>query len=71
MAVARVIPALRRAHWLTDLLVAVIAAIAAGLTATALDFGGWNELDWRAGVFAFACALAVAGWMRVVKLRTS
>jgi hypothetical protein len=61
---------LRQTQWLTDLLIAEVAAIAAGLAATALDFGGWNELDWRAGVFAFACALGVTGWMRVVKLRT-
>jgi hypothetical protein len=38
----------------------------AGAVATALDFGGWNEPDWRAGVFAFASALAVIGWMRAI-----
>ena len=70
-AVARIIPALRQTQLLSDLLLSLAAALIGGVAATALDFGGWNELDWRAGLFAFACALAATGWMRVIKLRTS
>ena len=69
--VARIIPVLRQTQWLSDLLLSFFAAILGGLAATALDFGGWNEPDWRAGLFSFACALAVTGWTRVIKLRTS
>ena len=69
--VARIVPVLRQTQLLSDLLLSLVAALIGGVIATALDFGGWNELDWRAGVFAFACALVVTGWMRVIKLRTS
>lgn len=71
MVVARVVPVLRQTQWLSDLAVSVGVALIAGFAATALDFGGLNELDWRAGLFAFACALAATGWMRVVRLRAS
>lgn len=67
--VARIIPILRPAQRLSDLALAVVAALLAGLGATLLDFGGWSEPDWRAGVFALACALAVTGWFRVYRLR--
>jgi hypothetical protein len=39
--------------------------LALGVTATALDFGGWNEPDWRAGLFVFLGALAAAGAIRL------
>jgi hypothetical protein len=64
VAVARIIPLLRPAQWLSDAWPAVVAAALAGLTATALDFGGWNEPDWRTGVFAFVSALAAVAWVR-------
>ena len=66
-AVARIVPALRGAQRLSELAIALVTAAAAGLGATALDFGGWNEPDWRAGVFAFACALAIVAWVRVIR----
>jgi len=69
--VARIVPVLRQTQWLSDLLLSLLGAIIGGVIATAMDFGGWNELDWRAGLFAFACALAVTGWMRAIRLRTS
>lgn len=66
--VARIAPSLRVVQWLSDLILAVFAAVLAGLAATALDFGGWREPDWRAIAFAFAAALAVTAWMRVARL---
>ena len=65
--VARIIPVLRPTQWLSDLVLALAAALAGGVAATLLDFGGWSEPDWRAGVFAFACALAATGWFRVYR----
>ena len=49
--VARIVPVLRLTQNLTDLLLAVTAALTAGVAATALDFGGCNEPDWRSGAF--------------------
>ena len=51
-----------------EVVAAVVVAFVAGVAATALDFGGWNELDWRAGVFAILCAFAAVGCVRVVRL---
>jgi hypothetical protein len=67
---ARIIPPGRAPRpskqWLGELLVAVLAAFGMGVAATALDFGGWRELDWRAGLFAFLGAFAAAGVFRLV-----
>ncbi len=63
---ARIVP-FRRGGFPIEFLVSVIAAIAGGLGATALDFGGWREPDWRAGVFAFFVALAALGAMRAMR----
>ncbi len=52
LVLARAIRPMRRS-WKPELLAALIAAMLAGIVATALDFGGWQELDWRAGTFAF------------------
>ena len=65
--VARIVPFLRRTQWLSELLLSIVAAAAAGVGATALDFGGWSEADWRAGVFAFVCAFALIAWVRVMR----
>lgn len=64
--VARLIRAGRTSRWWPEALIAVVFAIAAGLTATALDFGGWKELDWRAGAFAFCCAFGAIGLSRSI-----
>lgn len=64
--VARIIPALRQTQRWQEFTAAIVTALAAGLAATALDFGGWNELDWRAGAFAFCCALAATGISRAL-----
>lgn len=65
--VARIVPIRRETRWLRELLVAAAAALLAGVAATILDFGGWNEPDWRAGAFAFFCSFAAIGIMRSVR----
>ena len=68
--VARIIPrGGRPGRWLAELLIAIPSALVLGLAATALDFGGWRELDWRAGLFAFSGALAILGCFRLVTVR--
>jgi len=62
--IARFVPFRRSSRWLAEWILAAVTALLAGLIATALDFGGWNEPDWRAGLFTFAAALAAVGWMR-------
>jgi hypothetical protein len=69
--VARIIPLLRQAQWWPELVATLLTALTAGFAATALDFGGWNELDWRAGTFAFLCALAMAGASRATRPHAS
>lgn len=66
---ARIIPHGRSRRWIGELAAAVIVAFLLGVVATALDFGGWKELDWRAGLFAFFGAFAGAGLVRVLSMR--
>lgn len=47
-----------------ELLVALAAAILAGITATAFDFGGWAEIDMRAISLALATALLAIALVR-------
>ena len=63
---ARVIP-LRPGRKLPEVVIAVVTALLLGVLATALDFGGWNEPDWRAGVFCLLGALAAVGTYRAVR----
>ncbi len=65
---ARTVPFARTARWLVELIAALASAIALGALATALDFGGWNEADWRAGVFVLFGAAAIVGFVRLVGL---
>jgi len=67
--VARIVPVARRTSWTGEVLVTLSAAMLLGGVATALDFGGWREPDWRAGLFAFLGALAVAGLFRLTMSR--
>jgi hypothetical protein len=65
LGVARIIPPLRPPQWWPELVATLLTALAAGFGATALDFGGWNQLDWRAAAFAFLCAFAAAALVRL------
>jgi uncharacterized membrane protein YeaQ/YmgE (transglycosylase-associated protein family) len=64
-ASARIIPLSRPRGWIGELLVSVLAALAFGAVATALDFGGWREPDWRAGLFAVFGAFTAIGAFRL------
>jgi len=60
----------RSAGWVAELFATVIGSLILGAIATALDFGGWNELDWRAGLFVFFGSMAIGGVVRVGRLFT-
>ena len=62
---ARIVPAGRPASPSVEIITALFAALAAGLAATALDFGGWAEADWRSRLFAFFVAAAALGALRI------
>ena len=64
--VARVIPQRRPATVVWELLFAIATALVLGILATALDFGGWKEPDWRSIAFAFFGGAAAIGMMRVL-----
>ena len=66
--IARIVPFSVQTHWKTELVTAVIAALAAGVAATVLDFGGWQDLDWRSAAFALCVALAVTGIVRAITM---
>ena len=66
--IARIIPMGRTKPWSAELALAMIAAVLLGLAATAGDFGGWREVDWRAGLFAFFGSFAVLGVFRLVTI---
>ncbi|HEX3110967.1 MAG TPA: hypothetical protein VHU41_17840 [Thermoanaerobaculia bacterium] len=65
---ARIVPFSRQTHWKTELVTAILAALAAGVAATILDFGGWRDLDWRSAAFAFCFAVAVTGVVRAITM---
>jgi hypothetical protein len=62
---ARIVPLARPRNPLAEILAAGVASLMAGLAATALDFGGWREPDWRAGLFACFAASAAVGFVRL------
>lgn len=60
---ARMLPWRKRRRWIGELGAAIVIGLVFGAVATALDFGGWNELEWRAALFVFfgsLIAIAVA-----------
>lgn len=69
--IARIVPFGRTAAKTGELLVSVCAAVLLGLAATAMDFGGWSESDWRAALFTFFGAFTAAGLWRLTMTRTS
>ena len=66
--IARIIPMGRTRSWIAELALSMITAGLLGLAATAGDFGGWREADWRAGLFAFFGSFAVLGVFRLVTI---
>ena len=61
----------RPAGWIGELFTALIGALAMGLLATALDFGGWKEPDLRAALFVtFGCAAIIGAIRLIMILRT-
>jgi hypothetical protein len=60
----------RSAGWIGELFAIVISSLLLGAIATSLDFGGWDELDWRAGLFVAFGSFAIAGAIRVGRLFT-
>lgn len=65
---ARAVPRFRRS-WIFELAAGAAGALVAGVVATALDFGGWREPDWRAAVFAFLAGLTVIASARMLARR--
>jgi hypothetical protein len=65
LVLARMAPWRRRRRCFGEIFVSLLAGLALGAVATALDFGGWNEPDWRAGVFVFLGAAAAIGTLRL------
>jgi len=65
---ARLIRNLRQ-PWLGELLVALVSAMLFGTLATALDFGGWREIDWRAGLFVVCGSFTAIGLIRLLRSR--
>ena len=58
----------RPTGWIGELFAVVIGTLLLGAIATALDFGGWKEPDWRAGLFVLFGTAAIAGAIRIVRL---
>ena len=67
----RRIPFGRTASWILELFAVILSALVLGAVATALDFGGWNEPDWRAGLFVLFGSAAIAGAVRLARLTTA
>ena len=65
---ARLVPAGRTRAWVAELALSIVAAVLLGLAATAGDFGGLREADWRAALFTFFGAFAVIGVFRLVTI---
>jgi hypothetical protein len=67
--IARIVPHGRSP--VPEAIAAFVVANLAGLAATALDFGGWNEPDWRAGLFVFLSVAAALAIVRLIRLSAS
>ncbi len=67
-AASRAVAAARPERFASELLLVVLASFLAGLGASALDFGGWGEVDWRAGAFVILCSFAAIGCSRAIRL---
>ena len=68
---ARRVPFARPRGWIVELLEAILSAMLLGALATALDFAGWKEPDWRAGLFVFFGSATVVGRLRFLRMLRS
>jgi len=64
---ARIIP-FGRGGWAGELAAALASALLFGVVATALDFGGWKEIDWLAVLFVLIGSFAATGALRALTL---
>lgn len=55
---------IERRSWIVELAVSVLTALAAGVLATAFDFGGWAIVDGRAFAFCALSAFLALGVLR-------
>lgn len=58
-----------RGGWRGELALSLATSFVLGVFATALDFGGWKEPDWRAVLFAALGSLAAIALLRAWRLR--
>lgn len=66
--IARIVPPGRDRHYLNELIVALGTSLLLGLIATALDFGGWRDPDWRAIAFVMFGSAFATGALRTLRL---
>lgn len=66
--ICRAVPPGRPERWAGELTTALAVSFLAGVAATALDFAGWNEVDWRAGAFVLGCAFGAIACGRLLRL---
>ncbi|MBW3671170.1 MAG: hypothetical protein KY432_05795 [Acidobacteria bacterium] len=59
----------QRLGWVTELSISVLAALTAGVAATAMDFGGWAVFDGRGFAFAGLTSLLCIGLIRAKRAR--
>jgi hypothetical protein len=70
-AIARVLKSGGALTWRAEAGIAVGAAMVFGLIATAFDFGGWRELEWRSALFALAGSSVILALGRAAHLATA
>jgi len=66
--IARIVPPGRPDNYLAELICALLAGLLFGAAATALDFGGWRDTDWRAVIFVLLGTAAATGAQRALHL---
>ena len=67
-AIGRILKSGGALTWPAEVVIATGAAMGFGLIATAFDFGGWREVEWRAGLFALAGSSLVLALARATRL---
>jgi hypothetical protein len=65
--VANFVPYGREHRRWIELFTALITSLLFGAIATALNFGGWRELDPRAAAFVFFSSLTVIALIRITR----